>query len=310
MGLIKQHLSAELDFYRSNGIRVLHSGDEDGLPQDIVARDPRGRGRDRLIRQDDGQSGDQLWRPRRDRPRGQAPLPCGHRAQRGGVFAGPWTIPSCPIPTSSSGRATRCACPISCSGNPPTPSCGSRKVLAGLRTEDLATAIDAYKRSRSAIWRRSMSNVLQRLLLFFLGIPLVLAADSLSTPIPPPRRSRHILVFTGGCSLELSASSSRETSPSNPRPLVASALGIPASAYIGGLLAGDAAFRGLPVVSSPSGLCLLVILLSASPSSRPGHPRRAAPSERHRLSRPSIRASWAPSSSSSPRSRATRPNRS
>ena len=36
MGLIKQHLSAELDFYRANGVRVLHSGDADGLPGDIV----------------------------------------------------------------------------------------------------------------------------------------------------------------------------------------------------------------------------------------------------------------------------------
>jgi undecaprenyl diphosphate synthase len=37
MGLIKQHLSAELDFYRTNGVRVLHSGDAAGLPKDIVA---------------------------------------------------------------------------------------------------------------------------------------------------------------------------------------------------------------------------------------------------------------------------------
>jgi undecaprenyl diphosphate synthase len=36
MTLIKQHLAAELDFYRSNGVRVLHSGDADGLPSDIV----------------------------------------------------------------------------------------------------------------------------------------------------------------------------------------------------------------------------------------------------------------------------------
>ncbi len=36
MTLIKQHLAAELDFYRSNGVRVLHSGDADGLPKDIV----------------------------------------------------------------------------------------------------------------------------------------------------------------------------------------------------------------------------------------------------------------------------------
>ena len=36
MGLIKQHLTAELDFYRSNGVRVLHSGDAEGLPTDIA----------------------------------------------------------------------------------------------------------------------------------------------------------------------------------------------------------------------------------------------------------------------------------
>jgi undecaprenyl diphosphate synthase len=36
MGLIKQHLSAELDFYRTNRVRVLHSGDPAGLPKDIA----------------------------------------------------------------------------------------------------------------------------------------------------------------------------------------------------------------------------------------------------------------------------------
>jgi undecaprenyl diphosphate synthase len=36
MGLIKQHLSAELDFYRSNGVRVLHSGASAGLPDDVL----------------------------------------------------------------------------------------------------------------------------------------------------------------------------------------------------------------------------------------------------------------------------------
>jgi undecaprenyl diphosphate synthase len=36
MGLIKQHLSAELDFYRANRVRVLHSGNPAGLPADIV----------------------------------------------------------------------------------------------------------------------------------------------------------------------------------------------------------------------------------------------------------------------------------
>jgi undecaprenyl diphosphate synthase len=36
MGLIKQHLSAEFDFYRANRIRVVHSGDSAGLPPDVV----------------------------------------------------------------------------------------------------------------------------------------------------------------------------------------------------------------------------------------------------------------------------------
>jgi undecaprenyl diphosphate synthase len=36
MGLIRQHLAAELDFYRQRGVRVLYSGDSDGLPADIV----------------------------------------------------------------------------------------------------------------------------------------------------------------------------------------------------------------------------------------------------------------------------------
>jgi undecaprenyl diphosphate synthase len=37
MGLIKQHLLAELDFYRENGIRIRHAGDPAGLPADIAA---------------------------------------------------------------------------------------------------------------------------------------------------------------------------------------------------------------------------------------------------------------------------------
>ena len=37
MGLIKHHLRSELAFYRENGIRIVHSGDPEGLPSDIVA---------------------------------------------------------------------------------------------------------------------------------------------------------------------------------------------------------------------------------------------------------------------------------
>jgi undecaprenyl diphosphate synthase len=36
MGLVKQYLKAELDFYRENRIRIRHAGDPGGLPRDIV----------------------------------------------------------------------------------------------------------------------------------------------------------------------------------------------------------------------------------------------------------------------------------
>jgi undecaprenyl diphosphate synthase len=36
MNLIKVHLSSELDFYRKNRIRVVHSGSRDGLPPEIL----------------------------------------------------------------------------------------------------------------------------------------------------------------------------------------------------------------------------------------------------------------------------------
>ena len=36
MGLVKQYLAAELDFFRQNRIRIRHAGDIDGLPRDIA----------------------------------------------------------------------------------------------------------------------------------------------------------------------------------------------------------------------------------------------------------------------------------
>jgi undecaprenyl diphosphate synthase len=35
MGLVKQYLRGELDFYRENRIRIRHAGDKEGLPKDI-----------------------------------------------------------------------------------------------------------------------------------------------------------------------------------------------------------------------------------------------------------------------------------
>lgn len=37
MALIRNHLSAEFDFYRENEIKVVHSGDPEGLPRDVRA---------------------------------------------------------------------------------------------------------------------------------------------------------------------------------------------------------------------------------------------------------------------------------
>ena len=36
MGLVKQYLRGELDFYRENRIRIRHAGNRDGLPADII----------------------------------------------------------------------------------------------------------------------------------------------------------------------------------------------------------------------------------------------------------------------------------
>jgi undecaprenyl diphosphate synthase len=35
MGLVRQYLRGELDFYRENAVRIRHAGDKGGLPQDI-----------------------------------------------------------------------------------------------------------------------------------------------------------------------------------------------------------------------------------------------------------------------------------
>jgi undecaprenyl diphosphate synthase len=36
MGLVKEYLRGELDFYRENGIRIRHTGSREGLPPDIL----------------------------------------------------------------------------------------------------------------------------------------------------------------------------------------------------------------------------------------------------------------------------------
>ena len=36
MGLVKQYLKGEMDFYRENGIRLRHAGNREGLPADVL----------------------------------------------------------------------------------------------------------------------------------------------------------------------------------------------------------------------------------------------------------------------------------
>lgn len=37
MSLIRGHLTKELDFYRENGVRIVHSGDRSGLPREVLS---------------------------------------------------------------------------------------------------------------------------------------------------------------------------------------------------------------------------------------------------------------------------------
>jgi phosphatidate cytidylyltransferase len=100
-----------------------------------------------------------------------------------------------------------------------------------------------------------VSNVLQRLLLFFLGIPAVLAVIVLLPQFDHFAAVAIILVFTGGSALELSRLFKSRDIPANPVYLMMLGAGIPASAYVGVLLGGDAALAGA---------CLSIVLASGS----------------------------------------------
>ncbi len=89
-----------------------------------------------------------------------------------------------------------------------------------------------------------MSNILQRLLLFFLGIPLVLA---LIVFLPQYRHAAAvllILVFLGGCAIELSGLFKARNIPAHPVLLIILGAGLPASAYFGAMLGGQAPLAG------------------------------------------------------------------
>jgi phosphatidate cytidylyltransferase len=89
-----------------------------------------------------------------------------------------------------------------------------------------------------------MSNLLQRLLIFFLGVPAVIAIIVLLPGLNHGAAVLLIVAFTGGCALELAQLFKARGIGANP--LLFAALGalIPAGAYVGGLLGGDRALAG------------------------------------------------------------------
>jgi len=100
-----------------------------------------------------------------------------------------------------------------------------------------------------------VSNILQRLLLFFLGIPMILAVIVLLPQFKHAAAVLLIIVFTGGCALELSRFFKARDIAASPALLVSLGAGLPASAYVGGLLGGPAALAGA---------CLAIVLATGA----------------------------------------------
>jgi len=108
-----------------------------------------------------------------------------------------------------------------------------------------------------------LSNILQRLLLFFLGIPIVVAVIILLPALHHGAAVLLILVILGGCALELSRFFRARGIEAKPLQFIALAAGIPASAYIGRLLGGAAAMTGA-LLGLVLGSSLMLIFLFAS----------------------------------------------
>jgi phosphatidate cytidylyltransferase len=99
-----------------------------------------------------------------------------------------------------------------------------------------------------------MSNLLQRILLFFLGVPAVIAVIGFLPQLNHGAAVLIIVVFTGGCALELANLFRSRGIGSSSILFVVLGAGIPASAYLGGLLGGASvlpgAFLGIAIFMS------------------------------------------------------------
>jgi phosphatidate cytidylyltransferase len=81
-----------------------------------------------------------------------------------------------------------------------------------------------------------MSNIVQRLLLFFLGVPAVVAIVFFFPQYNHGAAIFFVLAFCGGCAFELSQLFKARGVVAHPAAFVAVGAGIPAAAYCGGLL--------------------------------------------------------------------------
>lgn len=89
-----------------------------------------------------------------------------------------------------------------------------------------------------------MSNLLQRLLLFFLGVPAIIAIILFLPQLNHVAAVIIVLIFTGGCSLELSRLFRSRGIKADPASFFVLGLGLPAGTYIGGLLAAPDTLKG------------------------------------------------------------------
>jgi phosphatidate cytidylyltransferase len=112
-----------------------------------------------------------------------------------------------------------------------------------------------------------VSNILQRLLLFFLGLPLVAGIIILLPGFHHGAAVLLILVFLGGCALELSRFFRSRGIEAKPFNFIVLGAGIPACAYagrlLGGLMAGDLGLTwALAGVVLGSGLAFIAFFAS------------------------------------------------
>jgi CDP-diglyceride synthetase len=106
-----------------------------------------------------------------------------------------------------------------------------------------------------------MSNILQRLLLFFIGVPAVVTAILF---LPQYNHGAIVLValiFCGGCSVELARLFRGRGIKADTTSFLALGVGIPAGAYVGGLLGGAAALTGSCLGIVVASGCIAVIVL-------------------------------------------------